>query len=359
MHNVSRRWRILTLLVFLMATSTFAARDPICQKCGKPIKGDRVEVKGKFYHPGCFTCAECGKPIEGEFIEHEGKFFHPFCYLDAYAPRCAWCNQPLSGKYIQIDGHNYHEQCYRDHVAERCAICGAPIMGNYIENEWNQKIHAEHGKNVPRCATCGRYLRPADGITLSDGRLQCVNCRKTAVRNIQRAEKLLVRTAELLRSKGISLGTPLREIRLELVDTPTLRKMTHSRGKGDSHGLCQVNTTLQNGRITKRDITIYLLSDLPEELFQGVAAHELFHVWQNEHEADGGSPQWREGSANVAMYLILQTFDSRYSEVQRKMLWDSDDPVYGDGFRTAWKYYTHSGLIEFLRETIKQCDTSR
>ena len=130
-------------------------------------------------------------------------------------------------------------------------------------------------------------------------------------------------------------------------------------GGGDPHGMHYVRTESRNGRIIHEETTIYLLSDLPEELLLAVAGHELFHVWQHEHGADGGDPGWREGSANVAMFLVLRTLDSDFAAYQRRRLMATEDPVYGDGFRDALNYYRQHGIQEFLRKVVKEVSGPR
>jgi len=80
----------------------------------------------------------------------------------------------------------------------------------------------------------------------------------------------------------------------------------------------------------------------------GVAAHELFHVWQHENNKNKSDIKWVEGSANVAMYLVLNKLDTDLARYHLDSMMEYKDPVYGDGFRTALEYYKKNGINKFL-----------
>ncbi len=353
----TRRRVIRVLLPALTGTALFpgvlAAKQYKCYACGEWITDRYIEVEGKYFHPECFRCASCGHVIDGAYAEKDGKFYHPDCYHEAFSPRCGWCGKPVTDTYVQKDGAVYHESCYVENLAPVCAISGEPILGAYITDWWGTTIRAEYEDQVERCDSCGRFALPGKAWRLSDGRIQCSECRKTEVTDAADARRITEEAIRILERKGIHIDVPIDRIRISLVDVPRLRELHGGKG-GDPNGLHRVHTETMNGRVVRETTALYYLYGLPRDLLLGVAAHELFHVWQHENKADGGGPKWREGSANVAMRLVLEELDSDLARYHLENLEENEDPAYGKGYRKAWAYYRDHGMREFLEQVKKK-----
>jgi len=346
---------LLFVILQVLGTTTCANEVQVnyCAGCGQVITSDYVSIQGKLFHPWCFVCAGCGEVIAGDFFEHEGNFFHPNCYRDRFSPRCAYCGLPVSGRYIEKNDSLYHEQCYIEHIAPRCIVSNEPLIGPYVEDYWGNCVHPRFRDVVDRCHSCGRFLKSTDGFRLSDGRRQCQVCRSTEVTALREVREIVLQARDWLEQAGIRFSISLGEIELDLVTIHDLEQM--SDGNGDPHGMhvVQVRKSLF-GRVSEES-TIHLLDHLPADLLLGVAAHELFHVWQHEKHADGGSMAWREGSANVAAWIVLSRIDSDLAHYQLQSLQETQDPNYGDGFRTALKYLEQHGMEKYLEKVSTEC----
>ncbi|MCB2198565.1 hypothetical protein KQI63_04120 [bacterium] len=347
-------WQIILagLFLLLMTSSAFAQQPPTCSGCGKTIVGSYVEIEGKAYHKACVVCAECGKRILGQYGSKDGNLYHPDCYEQAHAPRCGVCGEPIVGQYVTLEGQAYHQDCYRDRVAKRCVVCGEVIQGQYIEDGWGGTIHARHHETVPRCDSCSRFLAGLSGTRhLDDGRSLCADCWRGGVHDLPHAERLMGEAQRILGEAGIGLLTPLETISLELVDKQKIA--TIGGVGGDTYGVHEVESKrTSDGRVILEETTIYLVRDLPEEQALAVLAHELFHVWQHERGADGGAAQWREGSANVAGWLALQSRNTELARFLLEKMDEAPDLTYGTGFRRAKRLYETRGKVVFLERVL-------
>ncbi len=343
---------LAAILLLLAAMQPVYSQHVVCFECDKVITGDYLEVEKQPYHFHCFLCYACKEPLDGGYVKHNGKFYDSECYQKLIAPRCEYCARPLEGMYVTKEDKFYHESCYLENIAQKCVISGEPIVGAYLENFWGQKILSKYKKHLLTCETCGRFQKPGHGRQFSDGRIQCETCGENEVKSQVRARFLVQKAKDLLENKGIHIETPLDEITVALLDRDQLELIMHD--SGDQYGLHYVQTESQNGSVIREETTIYFLTHLPEDLFLAVAGHELFHVWQHENDADGGSPRWREGSANVAMRLVLDELNSKLADYHIYNLNETDDPTYGEGYRTALKHYLNNGTRGFLAKVIQE-----
>ncbi|MDP8206811.1 MAG: hypothetical protein P9L92_09130 [Candidatus Electryonea clarkiae] len=320
-----------------------------CSVCNKYITGEYEEALGKPVHPWCLTCSICTELITGDFTEDEGKLYHSKCYLTKDTPLCEICEKNIIGTDTIIGDKYYHQDCYLNHDAPRCDICKAPLTEEYGMNHLGQRFHTKHLSELKICDSCGRIV-DENYWTFSDGRIQCDNCRETAVDDIQTAHKLMVQTAQVLANAGIEIYTPIDEIRIELVSKTILNEF--GKNSGDAHGLYVIESEMLNGTLMRQEAKIYLLRFLPRDLMSAVIAHELFHTWQHERGADGDNPPWREGSAHVASSIIYESLDSDMAAALRKRMDLSPDPNYGTGFLIAYEYYQQHGMKKFLEKVI-------
>jgi hypothetical protein len=337
-----------------VSVSTVTAKPPKCDACGTPIVGSGYTVDGKHFHPGCFACAQCGEPLNGKYVKEGDEYYHAQCYVERFAPRCDHCGEPIVGNYIDIDDRVYHDTCYQHNFAPVCKVTGERIMGTVLQNDWGETISEANRHKVLDCSSCGRFAVLDHSLRLPDGRIVCSTCRQTAVRDAGRGRALLQRTARMLEEAGVPLLVPIHEIELKLVDKDRLAPLAARIGSGDSYGICKYGFESRKNEIVSESYTIYILSHLSEEAFIGVAAHELFHVWQHAGRADGPSGKWLEGGANLAMYVVLSQLTGPYAEYRRDKLFDDPDPVYGDGFRMVYETYRKGGMERVLKTSLRR-----
>ncbi len=345
---------LLVGIVLVTGVDAGSSKPPICAKCGKPIAGDGAEIEGQAFHSRCFVCAACGKPIEGPAQKQDGRYAHPACWEERYAPRCGVCGKPIVGEHRVYEGVRYHEACYAEQKAPICLVCGKRILGTVLTNIWSETIHAEHEATVQLCSSCGRYALPEKSSVLPDGRVQCDACRREAVRSKDQARDLVRGVAEILAASGIELETKLRWIRVKLVDRNRLREL-QADGK-DKEGVYMVVTETDDAGMgrTYEWNTIFLLSELPVDKMKGVAAHELFHLWQHEHGADAGDARWSEGSAQVASEIVYRSLGSDLALHLLDAMQKEEDPIYGGGYREAREYFETRGIRPFLVEVVRR-----
>lgn len=96
---------------------------------------------------------------------------------------------------------------------------------------------------------------------------------------------------------------------------------------------------------------IYMLSDQPRLEFLGTLAHELLHVWQNEHDIKLLSMKC-EGLCNMGSYLVYLTDKSPIADLYIKDLKESRDAIYGDGFRYVFARYDDYGWRGIIQSVI-------
>jgi LIM domain-containing protein len=341
---LSRTRSLRLLLAILLAASggwaLLHSEAPVCTVCGKPIIGRYVEEAGKAYHESCYAehvaprCGVCGKPILGERIQVEGTSYHESCYREFRLPRCAVCGKPIEGTYLVADGKNYHPACRRSR-ALRCVVCGAPLEDSYLEDGWGNAFHARHGREI-LCPFCGRVMAPATTgggfISTANGIRICALCAGRAVSSREQIEAVL----ERVRLRLMDLfPVPPGSFSWELVDrTHLLERLPPGQALGTELGVTR-EALQRSGKEVRRRIQVFLLSGIPDWLLDGVAAHELVHVWQQQRGLDSLPPEQAEGTAEYASYLLLREGGTQEGKVKIEAMEKSADKVYGRGFRRA------------------------
>jgi hypothetical protein len=348
-------------MILLMAlTATLAAADEIrCAVCGRPITGRYIEVAGKTYHEDCYAehiaprCKVCGKPILDARIEFEGESYHPECYREAKQPRCAACGKPIEGTYLVVDGKNYHPACHRGR-ALRCSVCGEALEGSYLEDGWGNAFHARQGREL-LCPFCGRVMSPATTggslISSASGLRICALCAGRAASRREEVEAILERSRRRLAEV---FPVPPGSFDWELVDREGLmRRLPPGTAFGNELGMTRGDRTRSGGRVTRR-IRVFLLSGIPDWLLEGVAAHELAHVWQQLEGLDNLPPDQAEGSAEFASYLLLKEGGTPEGRIKIGAMEKSRDGVYGAGFRRALQAAGPAESPARLREVVEK-----
>jgi hypothetical protein len=349
---------LLALLVLSSAPAGRADADLRCAICGQPITGRYIEVSGRAYHESCYArekaprCAVCGEAILGRVLQNDGRSYHEKCYRDAVQPRCAVCGKPIEGKYVEEAGKSYHPACHRSRMA-RCVICGQPLEGSYLADPWGHPFHARHTVKV-LCPFCGRAMADSTThgsvVSAENGMRICVLCDRRRVEGDGRAQTLLERARlQLLDSFPVDKGT----YTFELVPKSRLDALLGSRRAGNELGLT-VERKMRRGRHATMSLHVYLLSGLPDWLFEAVAAHELAHVWQHLQGLEDLPLEQAEGSAELAAYLTLRRSGGDEGRIKIQVMQASDDPIYGKGFRKALDVSMKGSSMGQLRAVLKE-----
>ena len=301
-----------------------------CHGCKKPLNGSHLQAMGQNWHAGCFRCAGCDELIQGRFIPKDKKPWHPHCYQKTFVPHCDVCEKPLSGQYLQ--------------------------------DYWGHRYCASH-KNYARCTSCGRLVCGPitnGGMRFPDGLTICNLCTSNSVITNSRAEQLAEEMRQVLKHFGLNLFQ---------ANTPVIladRDELHGNSRHNQHdnhpllGLATWSTTSVGNRIVSRSFKhILIQKNLPEEHFRTVAIHELGHAWFfYNHYINSKEPgqlplQLEEGICVLLEYLWLKRLKTKDAEYRRTLIEKSPDPIYGDGFRAAYKaldYLSLSSLISFVIE---------
>jgi len=321
-------------------------REYICSVCGKPIIKQAVVIDGKLYHPECFRCAKCGGQIRDDYLKDaEDRYYHRECFPIPHKVVCSYCLKPITdAKYVSYQGKFYHSKCYYESVAPRCDICGEPLGDSVITDFWGTKFHPHHVKEFPSCVVCGRLIQ-RDGVELEPDRWMCPICAETAVSTPEKARELLEMTREKLARLGIVVTT--LGLRIQLV---TFGKLNEGRMSGAAaHNYAAILWNSSRSDLGESTATIKVLANLPEDLMQGVIAHELMHLWQHENGADAAPLELREGSANWASSLIYSQMGNDRGRYFLGGLEKSNDPLYGVGYRNVAKYADSHGVQGVLK----------
>ncbi|MBQ8853873.1 MAG: hypothetical protein IJZ67_06160 [Alistipes sp.] len=233
---------------------------------------------------------------------------------------------------------------------DRCIICDKPLVGSYRRDQWGQKACVEH--TIVNCSSCGRMTLPTD-IHLADGRSVCSFCKGKVVSKIEHIEWVYSRIQEIFEQNFLSLPG---KIPVELVTSEQMMTLYNSpslAGKTPS-GLTVSGGSGIFGMPMRHKV--YMLDYLHKVVFGGVLAHELLHVWQNEHHILLPTAHC-EGFCNMGTYLFYTYLDNELSEKLAKAMMASPDPIYGEGFRQVKAVFEDEGgrnLEQTVEILVKQ-----
>ena len=160
---------------------------------------------------------------------------------------------------------------------------------------------------LPRCSFC---RMPAD-VHPSTGIRMCRECAETAVEDSVGAERIMTDVRKLLEKHF--------RMKIEAAVFCELGDREVVPPDGDCLGLGGIERKTVNG---KRSYTVRILTGLPEDIFQSVAAHELTHIWLIEvlpRPADASDdpdelaipPEIREGFAEYVTWSFAKAEGSR------------------------------------------------
>lgn len=314
----------------------------VCAQCRQPLKGHFLQAGGQSFHSNCFLCHSCQKPIRGSFQQHKKGFYHSTCYQQVMGLVCQVCQEVLGAQWLESKGKKYHQPCLQKASEHQCDVCGEGILGSYIIDSWGNKGHDSHSC----CSSCGRLISKKTskgGFAYEDGRFICGFCDKTVVHRswtINRCKRKILKQLLKVGFKDIPADVPI-----QLVDQNEFTRRTNSL-----HVKGLTVTQTQQGTMQHK---IYILHGLPQIEFEAILAHELLHVWQNEHGFKISS-RHSEGLCNLASYWICQQEKSELALHLMENLKKNPDPIYGQGFRLMLKRWEKLGWKAFVKEILTQ-----
>ena len=235
-----------------------------------------------------------------------------------------------------------------DLAPQHCAVCGKVLVGRFKVDCWGQGYCEEHGVEC-LCQNCMRATG-ADGVCLMDGRRVCSHCKDKVVIKDVHIEWVYSRLLEIFKSNFLTLP---EKISIKIV---SLEQLAHLSNGPKDKGLMGLTLSKSSGLLFSAiEHQIYMRDYLHKVVFGGVLAHELLHVWQNEHRITI-APQYCEGFCNLGTYLFYSYLKNELSERLVQNMMQSNDPIYGEGFRRVKEIFETRGgrNLERTMEILKK-----
>ena len=310
-----------------------------CKGCNEVLSAQYLIHKGSNYHHSCYDkhiqiyCDHCGKKIDGSYNTSKDKNYHKRCYRQFIQKRCEECGDIISGIYNISEGKEYHESCYIKYVLPKCDVCQQPVENKYIKDFWGNYYHDYHDKKMPSCDNCSRLIcKPLTngGFSINSNRFVCNICKKDLIKNKSQLKNSLNSVLSILKTVGIS-KLPA-DLPITLVDSRDELIRRSGNRLGNIQGYTNYEESTLGGKIIEQKYHIYLLSNLHNEIFKAVLAHELLHVYLFQNKLDLRS-DIREGFCNLGSNLVYQHYGSKLSKYRMKMMNESTDPDYGTGYK--------------------------
>lgn len=264
--------------------------------------------------------------------------------------RCGVCRTEVHADRMQAGDRIFHPSCFT------CLVCERPFMNKQSirSDEWGGMVHTEHFREAVSCSSCGRLISPKKAKPeqkLPDGRASCLSCLREAVTDLGTLDAVARRVRKGMSELG--LPEPTGPLTLRLVNQDALnRELQRSHGRGSLRGLTTTTfRTVTGGPAAGTTYTheVWVLAGLPVVECVSVLAHEFGHVWMNEGQIEA-SPPAVEGFCNLLSMHLLEKETSKLAEVLRKNLEQSDDYVYGRGFREMGKRLQMLGWPGLIRD---------
>jgi hypothetical protein len=227
-----------------------------------------------------------------------------------------------------------------------------------LKDAWGNQYCARHSQEYKPCSACYRLVNErmtGGGITYPDGRLICNVCRKTAIDTKEQAKPAFETVAKFLHFLGLKFrGLNLRihltnAIEIKQVDFADRTSQT-GVGQGQVMGYIRKVTFYDGNGRTKRQVDgITILSGLPRESFEGIAAHELGHAWFYLAKIDALPVDIEEGFCNLLSYLLYKNTPVANGEFWSGLIENDPDPIYGEGFRKVRQTFKQYGFEDAMR----------
>ena len=326
-------YKIISVIIILFFSFLFSADK--CNRCNKSIKDQYLVLKAGKYHIDCHKCNLCKQKIEGKYNIHENE--------------------------------NYHKECYRNHILPKCNVCTKPLDSEYFIDDWDNKYHAYHLKEIGNCTYCHRVISDnttGGGIKIQDGRKVCNLCNISIVDTEDEKEESRKRVLEQLYEIGFT-DIP-DNIPIYILNRDKLNKKYSGYDKNDSKKNDKLNLagladykSVWSGRdedgnkVNQRKYyVIYMLDNMPAKDFDGVLAHEYLHVWQFHHNLNYPN-SINEGFCNLGKFSMYNLSDDRLSSIKIEQMEKNPHPDYGVGYRKMKNCLSSKGWKKLIKETKK------
>ena len=278
-------------------------------------------------------CDYCEKDISGKYVILDGKNYHQECYNEHIKPRCAACGRVIDGEYNYDENGKYHPRCYKNHILPKCSVCSKPLEGEYLIDPWGNQYHSQHKHKNSNCSVCNRILseKTSKGSHRVGDRIICGYCSEHAITNDGQFELRELKIKELFARQAGIRNIP-DDIQFVLLSKQKdLNKIANTRGDKIKGFTKYEARTLGNHRVS-RNYKIYVLSHLPQVVFDAVLAHELLHVYLFENEISLSTAE-TEGFCNLGSDLIYRNDHSELARQKLQNMQEDPDPDYGKGYR--------------------------
>lgn len=182
------------------------------------------------------------------------------------------------------------------------------------------------------------------GVRYGDGHSLCGPCWETSVDSPTTGIAVLAQVRRLVTARtGLDftgIATPL-----VLDDRPSLASESCHSTK--PIGLCCYGYRSTGGRVNVRHIeAIKILHGLPREHFSEICAHELGHAYMFMNEFPELDRRTEEGLCRLNQYVYLAGERTEIAKRRMKATMQSRDPIYGDGFRAAYRCLGNRRVVD-------------
>ena len=247
-----------------------------------------------------------------------------------------------------------HENSRKIH-AMNCCICNKLLIGSYMYDVWDNKMCESHfNKDVVHCSSCTAFTKREH--ILPDGRVLCKRCFEDAIKSGDSIEKIKTFVINALRNAGFN-DLRIQDISFEIVTAQRLAEIRKAPVDLKIKGFTSsnLNTITLYGFSTSKKFrhNIYVLTHLVDTEFAGTLAHEFLHAWLFQNSVKM-SHKLDEGFCNMGSYLIYRSIPGAFAKMQLKFLYESTDPIYGDGFREMYAHFKRLGWKEMIRKVKRK-----
>lgn len=217
------------------------------------------------------------------------------------------------------------------HNDDKCIICHKGVNGEYFVDWAGNKACVTHKNELVQCASCFQYCT-SSAIDIGAGQKLCSRCQKNRVKS-EDTIKISDFIKRLYDNWGLSL---VSNWTLKLISADEMLQKT---GNTKTRGLAE---SFDN------NYTIYIYRELSRVQFAKTLAHEMLHIYQYQHNIESSDKAKYEGFCNLGSYQILKQINNVEARAAIKNLKESDDPIYGDGFRTMLGFFENGGWTEAI-----------
>jgi hypothetical protein len=218
-------------------------------------------------------------------------------------------------------------------------VCNKEFKGGekLKRDEWGGMVHAFHFDQAKMCDTCSRIISKANLTArqvLKDGRITCQSCSSDGVYEVKRMEEVRKRVWPTLSALGIPF--PVGDVIIRVVGKDVIEKQAKKiNANGNLRGLTLTTYKIRSdGKLTRTNFNheIFILYGMPHIECASVLAHEYAHIWLNEQFIDD-IPPVIEGFCNLVSEATLVKEKGKLASIIRENMKQSDNPVYGVGYR--------------------------